>query len=132
MSSALDRVSVARQMAYVEKVIKDGLREFNGQPNDLVTKANMANRINEMYASMGLSEHFSASVLPSIMERIEQHITKTLPPETDGTVQMGDGDGPDVIEETKIIERDVNPNEVQVSIQVKTPAVHSITINLQQ
>jgi hypothetical protein len=119
--NAFDRINVARLTDYTKKMIEETLTKFNGEPNTLETKAQMMNQINEMYAKMGLSQNFSAQV-ESAHDLVETPIIESLPPETDGTIQMGEGDGPEIVTGKTITKVDRPGDELVVNIQVKQPA----------
>ena len=119
--NAFDRINVDRLTDYTKKMIEEKLTKFNGEPNTLETKAQMMNQINEMYAKMGLSQQFVAEV-ESAHDLVETPIIEALPPETDGTIQMGEGDGPEIVTGTTVTKVDRPGNELVVNIQVKQPA----------
>ena len=119
--NSFDKVNIARLTDYTEKMIREKLTEFNSEPNTLESKARMMNQINEMYAKMGLSQQFVAEV-ESAHDLVETPIIEALPPETDGTIQMGEGDGPEIITGKTVTKVDRPGHELVVNIQVKQPA----------
>jgi hypothetical protein len=127
MSAALDRVHTARLLDYARKTIEHSLQAFTGEVDTPATRAQIANQINEMYASMGLAGHYTATCEPSF-DLVEQPIVEALPPETDGTIQMGEGDGPEIITGHQVTKVVRPGNDLVVNIKPKHPAEF---INLQ-
>jgi hypothetical protein len=127
--NSFDKVNIARLTDYTEKMIREKLTEFNGEPNTLESNARMTNQINEMYAKMGLSHQFSAQV-ERAHDLIETPIIEALPPETDGTIQMGEGDGPEIVTGKTVTKVDRPGNELIVQVQVKPAQLIHIDFNI--
>lgn len=119
--NALDRVHTARLVAHVERTVREGLKEFRGEADTPATRARMKMFINDCYAKMGLSQQFVAEV-ESAHDLVETPIIEALPPETDGTIQMGEGDGPEIVTGKTVTKVDRPGNELVVNVQVKQPA----------
>ena len=130
MTTALEQINIRRLLIHTQKQIAAAMKPFEGQPDTPATRAEMAAQMNQLYAQMGLSDTFSATVVDPVPHRIEQEIIETLPPETDGTIQMGDGDGPEIVTRTETIEVAPGPGTVEVSVQVKRP-IENIQLDIQ-
>ena len=113
--------NIARLLAHIEKTVKEGLKNFEGEQDTLESRARIKAFINNCYSKMGLSQQFSAEI-ETAYDLIETPIVETLPPETDGTVQMGEGDGPEVAIGKTFTKVERPGNELVVNIQVKQPA----------
>lgn len=118
--NALDDVNV-RQM--VDRVKQEAMKFLSG-PNFTVAAPEDNRRfLQDMYNLLGMDTRVEFA-----RKRTQEPVFETLPAAADGTVQIGDGEGPEVVTGYKTIETEDTNN---LSILIRVPnAVEMINLDV--